>query len=190
MRAFIALELPPEIKEAVSAIQNKLKTSLPGISWVKPQNLHITLKFLGGISPRQLAETKTIIMQISAITAPFSLKPDGLGVFPGRGQPRIIWLGINEDPAVKGIAASLEREIFKIGIAKEKRDFSGHITIGRVKIPLDPEDLEEELKKARNDLLATNLEFKAMGITLFESVLGGSDGPVYTALKEANFKIT
>jgi 2'-5' RNA ligase len=189
MRAFIAIGLPTEIKDVLSQIQDKLKTGLPKISWVKPQNLHLTLKFLGEISPGQLDAIKHIITEVSQGIAAFKIKLDDLGVFPDLRQARIIWIGISQDTITKQIAGLLETKIADVGITKEKRDFSSHITIGRIKIPLNPVDLERELKKAKNDVVYANMEFNAGGITLFESVLGPS-GPAYTVLKEANFTIT
>ena len=189
MRAFIAVELPATIKDSLSRIQNELKTGLPKAGWVKPQNLHLTLKFLGDISPRQLAEIKNIIAEASREIPSFKIKLDDLGAFPGLRQARIIWIGISQDTLVKQLAGSLETKLAGIGIAKEKRDFSSHITIARVKIPLDPADLDRGLKKAKNDLVYANLEFNAGGITLFESVLGPG-GPAYTVLEKADFRIT
>jgi len=189
MRAFIAIELPATIKDTLSKIQDELKPGLAKASWVKPQNLHLTLKFLGDISPRQLEEIKRIIAEVSRQTISFKIKLDDLGVFPGLRQARIIWIGISQDSLVKHLAGSLKTKLAAIGIAKEKREFSSHITIARVKNPLNPTDLETELKKAKNELLDANLEFNSGGITLFESVLGRG-GAAYTVLEKANFRIT
>jgi len=189
MRAFIAIELPARVRDDLSKIQDALKAALPKVSWVKPQNLHLTLKFLGDISPHQLEEIKRIINELSLEFALFKIKLDDLGVFPGLHQARIIWTGISQDILIKQLAGSLETKLAGIGIAKEKRDFTSHITIARVKNPLDPADLERELKKAKNDLVYANLGFNAEGITLFESVLGAG-GAVYTVLEKANFRIT
>jgi len=189
MRAFIAIELAPAIKDTLAKIQDGLKPGLPKVSWVKPQNLHLTLKFLGDISSPQLKEIKRIIAETGQETPAFKIKLDDLGVFPGLRQARIIWAGISRDIPVKQLAGTLETKLSRIGIAKEKREFSSHITIARVKNPLDPANLETGLKKAKNDLLGANLEFNAGGITLFESVLE-AQGPVYTVLEKANFNIT
>ncbi|MFA4854491.1 MAG: RNA 2',3'-cyclic phosphodiesterase [Candidatus Omnitrophota bacterium] len=189
MRAFIAIELPASIKDALSKIQDELKAVLPKVNWVKPQNLHLTLKFLGEISPGQLDAIKHIITEVSQGTAVFKIKLDDLGVFPDLRQARTIWIGINQDTIAKQIAGLLETKVAGIGIAKEKREFSSHITIGRIKIPLNPVDLERELKKAKNDVVYANMEFNTGGITLFKSVLGPA-GAAYTVLKEANFTIT
>ncbi|MDD5116878.1 MAG: RNA 2',3'-cyclic phosphodiesterase [Candidatus Omnitrophica bacterium] len=190
MRAFIAIELAPTIKDTLAKIQDGLKPCLPKVSWVKPRNLHLTLKFLGDISPHQLKEIKRIIAEAGQETPAFKVKLDDLGVFPGLRQARIIWAGISQDTAVKQLAEILEAKISGIGIPKEKREFSSHITIARVRNPIDPADLETELKKGKNDLVGANLEFNAGGITLFESVLGTTQGPVYTVLEKANFNIT
>lgn len=189
MRAFIAIELPENIKNTLSKIQDELKTILPKVSWIKPQNLHLTLKFLGDISPRQFKEIKRIIAEAGQETPAFKVKLDDLGVFPSLRQARIIWAGINQDTLVKQLAEILETKIAVIGIPKEKREFSSHITIARVKNPLNPEPSETGLKKAKIDLLSANLEFNAGGITLFESVLG-AQGSSYTVLEKANFNIT
>lgn len=189
MRAFIAVELPANIKEALAKVQDTLKTTLPKAGWVNPQNLHLTLKFLGDISPRQLKEIRRIIAETGTETASFKIKLDQLGVFPGLRQPRVIWAGISRDSAVKQLAGSLERKLSGIGIGKEKREFSSHITIARLKHQIDPAELERGLGEAKNDLLYANLEFNAEGITLFESVLGPS-GPAYTVLEKASFRIS
>ncbi len=186
MRTFIAIELPASIKDALSKIQDELKAGLPKVSWVKPQNLHLTLKFLGEISPEQLDAVKRIITEVSQGTVAFKIKLDDLGVFPDLRNARIIWLGISQDTIAKQITGLLETKIADIGIAKEKREFSAHITIGRIRARLLASDLERELKRVKNDLIDANLEFNAGGVTLFESTLGPG-GPAYTVLKEANF---
>ena len=181
MRAFIAIDLPSNIKAEISKIQDKLKTNLARVHWVKAQNLHLTLKFLGEISPEQLEAINRIIDKVSQTTVPFKIKLDDLGAFPDLHDARIIWIGIKQDTQLKQIVQLLETKIGDMGITKEKRGFSAHITIGRIKSgkELKPADLEKEL----------NLEFDAREITLFKSTLGSS-GPIYTVLKEANFRIT
>ncbi|TAM41821.1 RNA 2',3'-cyclic phosphodiesterase [bacterium] len=189
MRAFIAIELTQSIKDHLSKIQDELKPGLPKAGWVKPQNLHLTLKFLGDISSHQLEEIKRIIAETSLEFTPFKIKLDDLGVFPGLRNARIIWAGITQDALIKQLAGSLETKLAGIRIAEEKRGFSSHITMARVKIPINPAVLERELGKAKNDLVYANLEFNAEGITLFESVLG-PNGPAYTVLEKAKFRIT
>ncbi|MDD5465917.1 MAG: RNA 2',3'-cyclic phosphodiesterase [Candidatus Omnitrophica bacterium] len=190
MRAFIAIKLPADIKNAVSRMQDKLKLVLPKVSWVKPVNLHLSLKFLGEISPKQLDKINQITAEtVETITA-FRIKLESLGAFPNLASARIIWIGADQLPkALEQIVAQLETKLAGIGIAKEDRPFRAHITIGRIKGRLDPGDLEKGINQAKNDVVYENLEFNTPGITLFEST-PGKDGPTYTVLKETNFKIT
>jgi RNA 2',3'-cyclic 3'-phosphodiesterase len=183
MRAFIAIELPENIKNDLTKIQDKLKISLPKINWVKPANLHLSLKFLGEISSSQLEPIVQVMTEIIKTTPPFEIKLETLSVFPNYRAARIIWIGINQPPPeLKQLADQLETKLLKIGLPEEKRPFQAHITLGRIKNPLIPEDLEKGLDKIRNDCL----EFKIRGITLFQSLLGPG-GPTYSILKEAAF---
>lgn len=188
MRAFIAIELPIEIRDDLSRIQDKLKAELPKISWVKPQNLHLTLKFLGDISPEQLCDIKQITIEITKATAGFKINLRTLGVFPNPHAARIIWIGTNQPPLeLKQLAQQMETRLVESNIPQEERPFCAHITIGRIKSHLAPSDLKKALDKVENDVACANWEFDCREITLFESTLGPG-GPAYTILEK--FKIT
>lgn len=190
MRAFIAIDLPSNIKNAISKMQDKLKTSLPKVSWVAPVNLHLTLKFLGEISPKQLDSINQIISQTVKTITGFKIKLESLGAFPNEACARIIWIGTEQIPQpLKEIVEQLEIGIAKLGIPKEEHPFRLHITLGRIRHRLNPGDLEKGIRQIKNDLIYENLEFNTRGITLFQSTLG-KDGPTYTVLKETSFKIT
>jgi len=190
MRAFIAIELPANIKDTVSKIQDRLKTNLPKVSWVKPNNLHLTLKFLGEVSSQQLDDINQITAETVKTITGFEIKLDSLGAFPNPAFARIIWIGSQQLPKpLEQIVEQLETRLAGLGIPKEERPFRAHITIGRIKHHLNPSDLEKAIAQIKNDLVNQNLEFNTRGITLFESTLG-KGGPTYTALKETNFKIT
>lgn len=190
MRAFIAIKLPSDIKNAISKMQDKLKAGLPEVSWVAPVNLHLSLKFLGEISPKQLENINQITAKTIETITGFKIKLESLGAFPNVACARIIWVGSGQAPKALGqIVEQLETKLAKLGIPKEGRPFRAHITIGRIKGRLDPGDLEKGINQVKNDMLYENLEFNALGITLFRSTLG-KDGPVYTVLKEIDFKIT
>ncbi len=190
MRAFIAIELPSNIKNAISKMQDKLKANLPKVSWVKPENLHLTLKFLGEISPKQLENINQITAEIAKTITNFKIKLESLGAFPNMACARIIWIGTDQAPkALEQIVAQLETKLAGLGIPKEGRPFRAHITIGRIKHRLIPSDLEKGINQVKSDMVYENLEFNARGITLFQSTLG-KEGPTYTVLKETSFKIT
>ena len=190
MRAFIAIVLPSGIKGAVSKIQGELKTTLPKISWTKPDNLHITLKFLGEISPQQLSNIKQVITEVAKTNTWFQIKFKTIGVFPNIKQARIIWIGTNQVPLrMKKIVEQLELKCMKLGIPKEKRLFYNHITVGRIKNNTNTTDLEKELNKVRRDLINKDFEFDVGRIILFKSTLA-STGPTYTVLDETSLKTT
>lgn len=190
MRAFIAIELPSNIKNAISKTQDKLKASLPKVSWVAPVNLHLSLKFLGEISDEQLNNINQIIAETIKTIPGFKIKLESLGVFPNVASARIIWIGTEQLPRTLGqIVEQLETRLAELGITKEERPFRAHITIGRLKHRFNPCDLEKGINQVKNDLVNENLEFNTRRITLFQSTLG-KDGPTYTVLKQTNFKIT
>ncbi|MDO8489374.1 MAG: RNA 2',3'-cyclic phosphodiesterase [Candidatus Omnitrophota bacterium] len=190
MRTFIAIELPPDIKYSISKIQDKLKISLPKVSWVIPINLHLTLKFLGEISSKKLDSINQIIKEITKTTSSFRIKLETVGIFPHISEARIIWIGSENLPQkLKEIIEQLETRLGESGIAKEKRPFRAHITIGRLRNCIASSIVEKSISDIKTDMVHKNLEFVAGGITLFESTLSSS-GPTYTVLKEANFKIT
>jgi len=187
MRAFIAIDLPVDIKNSLAGIQDKFKTTWPKVGWVKPSNLHLSLKFLGEISLNQLDQIQHIITEIIKPTAGFEIKLETLGVFPNLHAARIIWIGTNQLPAeLKQLVDQLEEKILKCGIPKEQRPFQIHITLGRIKHPLRPADLEKTLNRLKSEITGMNLKFNTRGITLFQSRLGPG-GPTYNILKEEVF---
>ena len=110
MRTFTAIELPAEIKISLAKIQEKLKTSLPKISWVKPENLHLSLKFIGEVSAEQADNFKQLITGAAETAAPFELKIDSLGVFPDTSGARIIWAGTDAPaPPLLQLVEELEK---------------------------------------------------------------------------------
>jgi len=177
MRTFIAIELPQDIKDSLSALQDKLKTAPAEVRWVKHENIHLTLKFLGEIDAKQLDKIKLILQEVARDHHEFKTRVSTLGVFPNLNYPRVIWVGLDKnDEPVQKIVQDLEEKIAKLGIAKEKRTFTSHITIGRVKLGkfIAPEN-------------QASREFTVHKITLFKSTLTPG-GPVYEILQEANLK--
>ena len=190
MRAFIAIELPQEIKDALAHIQEQLKISGADVTWVQPQNIHLTLKFLGEIDDKKLEEIISILENATQNKNPFSTRLSSLGAFPKINFPRVIWVGIDKgDAETKQIAKVLEEKIAKIGIPPETRPFSSHITIGRVRSSLNREKLVKNLNDLADSFGKENLEFLVTKTTLFKSTLTPK-GPIYEALKEANLKTT
>jgi RNA 2',3'-cyclic 3'-phosphodiesterase len=186
MRTFIAIELPPQVKNKLSELQTRLAKSNADVKWVKPENIHLTLKFLGEIDEDKSVKIAGIIQNIISSLKQFTIQLSSLGAFPKVEFPRVIWVAINKgDKEVKMIAKELEDNLDKLGDSKEERPFSTHITIGRVRSPLNKDKLIKALKESENYLAGDNIEFCAAKITLFKSTLGQT-GPTYEVLKEVN----
>lgn len=129
MRLFVAVELPADVKDALTA----LETSIPGTTWVKPAALHLTLRFLGDqIDPIRLTPIKTALASVKAPS--FSLALRGVGRFPpGRRPARVLWVGMDDQPALLSLQASVERALGAVGFEPEERPFNPHITLARLK---------------------------------------------------------
>ena len=188
MRTFIAVELPKEIRNHLSKIQEQLKSTGARVKWVEPKNIHLTLKFLGEINSQKLEKIIKILDDCVADKQSFPVSITSIGAFPKLNYPKVIWAGIDTgDKEIKEIVKLLDEKIQKIGIPKEERSFSSHITIGRVRTFENKDKLLEELIKLGTNKELTGFEFSLSKITLFKSTLTSS-GPIYEALKEANFK--
>jgi len=190
MRAFIAIELPKEIKNTLSQLQDRLETSKADVKWVEPQNIHLTLKFLGEIDEKKLEKITQASEEIAKSTAAFHVHIWSIGAFPRINFPRIIWVGIDKgEQEIKDLAQQLEVKISETGIPKEGRPFSSHITIGRARSNLNRQDLVQNLSNLINELKEGAPEFLVSKIIIFKSTLT-SKGPIYEAVKEVSLKTT
>jgi 2'-5' RNA ligase len=184
MRTFIAIELPEEVKEYLRRLQGKLKKCDADVKWVAPQNIHLTLKFLGEIDEKKAGEIEEILTKTARQNPSFQIRASSIGGFPGLSSPRVIWIGIDKgDSEVKNIAKKLETSLELIGIPREERGFSSHITIGRTKSSLNRTSLAKLLNELKETPQTENIEFTVNKITFFKSTLT-PQGPIYEALKE------
>jgi len=188
MRTFIAIELPETIRSSLSKLQESLKETGSDVKWVEPHNIHLTLKFLGEINEAKLEQVNAILDTIAETNSSFCLRISELGAFPNIDCPKIIWVGIDKGGAeTKKIAAFLEEKLSLIGFPKESREFSTHITIGRIRSGKNRLKLVNDLDVKKEDFTGRNLETTVTKITLFKSSLSPK-GPTYTTLKEASLK--
>lgn len=181
MRTFIAIELPEAIRTILSRLQDELKQTQADVKWVKPENIHLTLKFLGEIEQDLVKKINSILDEIVQERSSFSLYLSNLGAFPKLQYPRVIWIGITNDKAVIEIAKDIEKEMIKIGLPAESRPFSTHITLGRVRSGLNRRALIEKLEFLNKNLSTPRPEFKVCSLTLFKSSLT-PHGPIYEAI--------
>ena len=184
MRAFIALELSEEIKKELSRLQEELKKTGADVKWAKPENIHLTLKFLGNVEENKIAQIKEILDGISSQNKPFEISLFKLGAFPSLNYPRVIWVGIDKGCAeTEKIAALAEEKLENMGFGKEKRPFSAHLTLGRVRSGRNKAGLKEIISSLEVKPKSCAIE----GITLFQSTLTPR-GSIYTPLHAAVFK--
>lgn len=184
MRTFIALELSKEVREELSRIEEELKKTGADIKWVTPENIHLTIKFLGNVEETKIAGIKKVLDNISSGEKPFqiTLSP-ALGVFPNLNYPRVLWAGIDKGSSeAEKIAGLLEHKLEKINFLGEKRPFSAHLTVGRVKSGRNKEGLKEKISSIRVQPKSCAIN----NITLFQSSLTPK-GARYTPLHVARF---
>jgi len=190
MRAFIAIELPSKIKAYLNNIQDKLKVSGADVRWVNPQNIHLTLKFLGEIEDKLEPQISRILEDVSLNKYSFTVRLDSLGAFPKINSPRIIWTGIKpENQVIYQIVEELENRMSVFGIPKEDKPFFAHLTIGRTRSGLNRDELINAMNVLSSEISQGKVECSVTKLTLFKSTLT-PQGPIYTTLKEVNLKIS
>jgi len=181
MRMFVAIELEKRIKDSVSALIKKLDKGDRNIRWVKPQGMHLTLKFLGDVSEDKIKEVKSVLGNIAKDYSPFQLHLKGTGTFPTEARiPRVAWIGIEKNEVLQRIQTRVENELHKIRFPKEKRKFHPHLTLGRIK---GPQNLGVVIKTLKQYEEAEFGEMTVNRITLFKSTLKPT-GAEYTILSE------
>ena len=186
LRAFVAVEIPTELLNALGAVQSDLRQRLRA-RWVRPGSIHLTLKFLGDIPAGQVASVADAMQAAAGSHAGFSLIASGVGVFPSIRRPRVIWAGFS-GPAepLLALQRSLEEKLAALGIPRDERTFRGHLTIGRFSEPVNPERMAEVVKTFESRTLG---ELVVKELVLFQSELQPK-GPIYIALARARLRET
>jgi 2'-5' RNA ligase len=185
MRAFIAIELSPEVKESLARIQSHLKYSGADVKWIEKESIHLTLKFLGDITEEKRKEIELILDETGRSTKPFEISIKDIGAFPNINYPRVIWVGLDKGAVEsKTLAEKISEELLKISFQKEPRPFAPHLTIGRVRSPKNKEALKEKIGTCQMPISKPQL---ISSVLLFESKLS-SKGPTYTKLHEVELQ--
>lgn len=183
IRAFIAINISPEIQHGLEQVSSQLKQDLAGaaVRWVPVPNIHLTLFFLGDVS---IANLDLLIDNLHAEAIghnPFEISVGKVGAFPGVQRPRVIWVGVEAPPALRAIQEGIEHRMTKLGYPREERSFSPHLTLGRVSRNITPVDV----KKISQVLQASKVGFLGAAqverIHLYRSDLN-PDGAVYTVI--------
>ena len=184
-RVFIAIELPSVVRKSLSDHISRLRETSPDVhaSWSREENLHLTLKFLGDAPVAKIEALSQAAQRAAGTFPPFDLIIGRCGAFPSRGQPRVLWIGI-DDPSTKltELYRALEDECAEAGFAREQRPFHPHLTIARLRKPQGSRRLAE-----RHRLMGfTNQQVRVSEIVLFRSELL-SEGSRHTAISRYRF---
>ena len=176
VRTFVCLELPPFAREGLAATQQELRESGAQVGWVRPHNIHLTLKFLGSVPTERLGEVVQAVQQAALPAPPVRLELTELGCFPDGRAPRVIWAGLKQLPeGLRHLQLRVEKELVAIGFPAESRPFSPHFTLGRVR---SGRNIRKLLAAMRAERLEP-LRFDAREIVVMGSQLHPS-GAVYT----------
>lgn len=187
MRLFIAVPLPVEFQKEVLLFQEKLKSGLGrSVRWTPPESIHITLKFLGETDVAQLPIISDECKKAMNSISPFLLSTSVPGCFPHIHTPRVLWLGLKENPDLSRIQSRLEGNLLNNGIPKEVRKFSPHLTLGRFKNPLNPDEKDFLIAMLEGKSEVSNLSFMVDMIQLIKSDLT-KNGPIYSVIQSFKF---
>jgi 2'-5' RNA ligase len=184
IRSFIAIELNDEVKGSLSSLMDRLKPAKhPQVKWVAPESVHLTLKFLDGVYSDQIPGITEAINSAARGVPPFELKVGGLGAFPNTQQPRVIWVSVSGDvKRVKALRRSIDDALSHLGFSREKRPFTPHLTLGRMKDRASSRERGEIGKLVTSTKFAGGATVEISGISLMKSTLTPS-GAVYNRLE-------
>ena len=185
IRAFIALDIASDVRHAIHKATVQLRRETDSlVRWVSPENMHLTLKFLGDVSPDQVNQLSQALHSETKLYTPFDMNIGGLSAFPDIKRARVIVLEITAPATLKALAKAVEIVCSQLGHDPEPREFNPHLTLGRIRRDLSRPDQE----KIRHALETTTIDFhgstRVDSVQLYQSNLN-SHGAVYTKLFSA-----
>ncbi len=189
IRSFIAIELPAEVRQALAGLQAKLKAGDgQQVKWVEPENLHLTLQFLGNIDAAAVNDIAAAITQAAIGTHPFQVEIGGLGVFPNTQRVSVIWVGLAGDIAkLAGLQKSIGANLEPLGFKPETRPFTPHLTLGRVRDYCRPPERSALGQVISRTAFNNRYEITVTAINLMKSQLT-REGPIYSRLAAITLK--
>jgi 2'-5' RNA ligase len=146
LRLFVALEIPAAVRENIAALLREVRPLAPQARWVRAENMHLTLKFIGEVAPPKADAIRAVLAQVPREGA-FPLQIRGLSFFPNERHPRVFWAGIEAGPELPRLAAAIEGALEPVGIAREDRAFTPHLTLARFNKPGLAEKLRVAVEK-------------------------------------------
>jgi 2'-5' RNA ligase len=178
IRTFICIEIPETIKGRIGSLQQELRKLGGQVSWTRPSNIHLTIKFLGDVPASRIEEIQRAVELATAGRPSFEIEVGEAGCFPSPRNPRVLWVGLTSLPdPLKELHEAIEKELARLGFPREPRKFSPHLTIGRIRAPQNAGRLAEELIKRGGETES----FRAAEVIVMRSDLNPA-GSQYTPL--------
>ena len=183
IRSFIAIELPEEVRRGLAKLRSELERAEHRfVKWVDSEGIHLTLKFLGNIPFKQVAEVTKAIEEAAQVIPPFHLEISGLGAFPNLKQPRVLWVGIGgEIDTLLRLQQNIDSALASLGFAKEERPFMPHLTLARVRQGASPMERKNFGELAMSASFEASYPIDAKAVSLMRSQLT-PEGAIYTRL--------
>jgi RNA 2',3'-cyclic 3'-phosphodiesterase len=186
IRSFIAIEISDEVREGLNALQQDLKKAGAKVGWVAPENIHLTLVFLGDIFRSQGESLCAVLDSVASNTLPFRYEVSGTGTFGSVRSPRVIWVGLNAPPVLAELQGGVAAGVRELGLKIEDRPFHPHLTLGRIRAVNRVDELTSLLALAKSTaygsvevhrllLMQSHLEHQGVRYSvLHESALKGA----------------
>jgi RNA 2',3'-cyclic 3'-phosphodiesterase len=189
IRAFIAIELSDEVKDALKILQGKLRSAVrTPVKWTDPEGTHLTLVFLGNVETSTVNKVSAVIESASRGIKPFRLRVSGLGVFPNPSRVRVAWVGVTGDLEVLGrLQKNIETTLEPLGFKPEARAFTPHLTLGRVRDDARPDERQALGKLIGDSKDTIDVTFDVNSVHLFRSQLRPT-GAVYSKIATIELK--
>jgi 2'-5' RNA ligase len=187
LRTFVAVELDEELKGNLAHLQSRLRERVAprSVRWVRPEGIHLTLKFLGDTPLAQIEKVKAALAQAAREVQPFAFTVEGLGCFPNPRRPRVVWVGLHEPSgALHRLREAVEAYVAPLGFPTERRAFHPHLTLGRVQRRASKSEVREIGEVVTGSNIGLVDEMAVAVVSYIKSDLKPS-GAVYTTLLEA-----
>ena len=183
MRLFLAIDIPSDIREGLTKIQNQLKALDLKASWVQPDNIHLTLKFLGNTEPGKIPQIVEIMNACVKSIVPFSLSITEIGAFPSLNRPQVLWVGLADlQRSLVSAQKNIDQNLSRLGYDADNKLFFPHLTLARIKSSKGGQAINKNITNLPSE---DKKPFSVKSIKLYKSELTPR-GAIYTSLNEFN----
>ena len=191
VRSFIAIELPTGVRAELTSLEENFKARRhPFVKWVNPESMHLTLKFLGDVAVDSMPQIVEAMSGVARSHSTFKLQVAGTGAFPNWQRPQVVWVGVDgELGRLNSLQKGLESALSPLGFPPESRPFSAHLTLGRLRDRVTPDDRRRFAEFAQTVEFKTNPSFEVIAIRLMKSQLTPA-GPIYSELAVARLGLS